>query len=417
MKKIFSSFLALCMLIGCTGMAIAESDHSIPELEEQYEDVIQSYYESMGSPDDEYVKNCMSLKALNYKSYEYCTASYFAQTSIVSNKNSYIIKTFVHNNSVRWEQLSGDTLEYVQLYNATTDTYYEYDASVDSVRTITSASKKGRDMQRYCFGFFEWLGCNAPLGTRSETEFNGRKAELYASDFGNSTSSVWYDSEYGIPLQYTQDDWTETYTVVPGATFDEAIFTFDSAAPGAPYGIDDARASTTEKRETPTEQPVQSQDTEEEEAELDLKTLKRIPDFTCTDMNGNEINNDIFASSKLTLVNIWGTWCSPCVGEMPDLQKLYAKYKDDGFNVIGVVEDPVGNEDLIQAIVEREGVDYMILYPDNKFYDDFVSLCFAYPSSLLVDSEGNVVDAVIMGAPGFEALDELVESTMKNMEP
>lgn len=151
---------------------------------------------------------------------------------------------------------------------------------------------------------------------------------------------------------------------------------------------------------------------EETDSELlSMKTMKKIPDFTCKDMNGNEIANEVFSDYKLTLVNLWGTWCNPCVAEMPKLQQLYEKYYDKGLNIIGVTEDATGNEDLVQKIVDTHGVTYTILYPDDQFYDDFVSICFSFPTSLLVDSEGNVL-RIFEGDPGFDALDSAINSIL-----
>ena len=60
--------------------------------------------------------------------------------------------------------------------------------------------------------------------------------------------------------------------------------------------------------------------------------------FAATDMDGNAVDESILSGKKVTMINLWAPWCGPCVGEMPDLQKLNEKYADKGFQVIGVID-------------------------------------------------------------------------------
>lgn len=382
----------------------------IPEIESMFENTLQQYTEQMGYEDKRLVQNFESLKALHYKAYAYCTRDYFVQTAIKNGDEERTIKTFVQDKNVRIEEYLGDKLAYVQVYTVDDDIYYEYDASSGDVKKITSAAQKCWDMGGYDYGFFQWKSCNAPQGERSETELNGRKAELYDYDMGtNGYNGVWYDAEYGIPMQFTQGKWTEVYTVVPRTSFDSTVFTFDLTMPSVPLSLSDIHSVNMSSDGSSQNEMTDPADSDNK---ITLETLDRIPDFSATDMNGTQVSNEIFSEYKLTLVNLWGTWCSPCVAEMPDLQKLYEKYNEDGLNVIGVTEDAYGNEELIQKIVETQGVNYMILYPSDQFYDDFVSLCFSFPSSLLVDSDGKVLTTV-MGVPGYEKLDGIVADALQ----
>ncbi len=61
--------------------------------------------------------------------------------------------------------------------------------------------------------------------------------------------------------------------------------------------------------------------------------------FSATDLDGNAVDESIFSSSKLTMVNIWATFCGPCIGEMPDLGLLNEEYASEGFQVVGIVAD------------------------------------------------------------------------------
>ena len=61
-----------------------------------------------------------------------------------------------------------------------------------------------------------------------------------------------------------------------------------------------------------------------------------MPDFCTYDLNGEEITNSIFAEKELTVVNIWGTFCAPCIEEMPELEELNKKYGEQ-IQFLGIV--------------------------------------------------------------------------------
>ncbi|KAJ49208.1 putative oxidoreductase, partial [Clostridium tetanomorphum DSM 665] len=72
--------------------------------------------------------------------------------------------------------------------------------------------------------------------------------------------------------------------------------------------------------------------------------LKTMPEFKVNDVNDKVVTNDIFKDKKLTMINIWGTFCKPCIDEMPELQDLYNEYGKKDVNIIGVVADGDTNE-------------------------------------------------------------------------
>ncbi|MBR5094777.1 MAG: redoxin domain-containing protein [Oscillospiraceae bacterium] len=110
--------------------------------------------------------------------------------------------------------------------------------------------------------------------------------------------------------------------------------------------------------------------------------------FSTTDRDGNTWDESVFAEHELTMINFWEPWCGPCVGEMPDLQDLYAAYADRGLLILGVYATE-GMEDDVDAVLERAGVQYPILHHCSAF-DEFDS---GYvPTTIFVDREGHVID-------------------------
>lgn len=133
------------------------------------------------------------------------------------------------------------------------------------------------------------------------------------------------------------------------------------------------------------------------------KQLNLFPEFKSKDFDGNEVTKDIFKDKKLTLVNFWFNGCAPCVGEIPHLQKLNKEIEKMGGQVIGInTEAQVGKDDVIKdakKILKKQGATYknISLDPDSEL-GKYAQEIMSYPTSVLVDNEGNIVGDPIVGA-------------------
>ncbi len=147
-------------------------------------------------------------------------------------------------------------------------------------------------------------------------------------------------------------------------------------------------------------------------------------EFTTQDVDGNEYTQELFKDYDLTLVNIFTTWCSPCVAEMPELEKLYQQMKDRGVNVVGFVLDvlnekgEVVQEDLkrAQELVEKTGVTYPVLLPDSGYLNGRLTGIEAFPETFFVDKNGNVVGGTYQGSAALEDWLEVVEQELAALE-
>ncbi len=136
--------------------------------------------------------------------------------------------------------------------------------------------------------------------------------------------------------------------------------------------------------------------------------------FQTTDLDGNAVDSkDLFAKNKITMINIWGTYCGPCVEEMPEIEVISKEYADKGAAVAGLVVDVTETDDSKLAdaedIVKTTGVTYLNL----KAWDGSNSQLPApgTPTTYFVDSEGNLAGDPIVGANVAkyrEALDQLL---------
>lgn len=122
-------------------------------------------------------------------------------------------------------------------------------------------------------------------------------------------------------------------------------------------------------------------------------------DFSATDINGESVDTDSIKDSKLIMVNFWEPWCGPCVKEMPDLEKLYQNYKDQGFVILGVFYS-LDSLDDAKAVVGDINITYPILIGNEDFFPFMTEYV---PTTVLFDSEGNLLSSeALIGARSYD---------------
>lgn len=136
--------------------------------------------------------------------------------------------------------------------------------------------------------------------------------------------------------------------------------------------------------------------------ENELVSKTPFPEFSEADTQGNTVSSDIFADYDATIINFWNNGCGTCIEEMPQLEELYHQFRERNINLIGVGTDSGTDEEQLETarnILKEKGVTYVNLSPDPEgaFYQDFISKVFTYPTTYIVDSEGNIIGAPIAG--------------------
>lgn len=117
--------------------------------------------------------------------------------------------------------------------------------------------------------------------------------------------------------------------------------------------------------------------------------------FTLKDINGNDVSLSDFRGS-VVLLDFWATWCPPCVTAIPELAELHNKYKEKGFEVIGISMDhSVGDT---KSFVSEEKVPYTILMSSDKVEKQYGVTTI--PVTFLIDKSGKVVKKHLGFAPG-----------------
>lgn len=119
--------------------------------------------------------------------------------------------------------------------------------------------------------------------------------------------------------------------------------------------------------------------------------------FEGTDLDGNPVSSEVFSQSKLTMVNVWATYCNPCLQEMPELGELAAEYDAAEFQLIGIVSDVMEGMDQSQAenLVQQTGANYPHLLLNESIYYALLTDVSGVPTTFFIDENGVVLDRVV----------------------
>ena len=153
----------------------------------------------------------------------------------------------------------------------------------------------------------------------------------------------------------------------------------------------------------------------QESMSLDAGT--KFPSFATQDLAGNAVTGDIFAQKDITVVNFWGTFCGPCISEMPELGE-WAREMPDNVQIIGIVTDVMaGDERDIQKaikITEKAQADFTNLLMDEALSAYCASVIVGVPTTILVNREGVIVGDAIVGAY-VDGYKQAVEAALNEM--
>lgn len=157
----------------------------------------------------------------------------------------------------------------------------------------------------------------------------------------------------------------------------------------------------------------------EEPEEASLEPVTGDLAFSSVDIDGNEIDGSVFAGYDLTMVNVFATWCPPCVAEMPELAQLYKDMEPQGVNIVGFVLDTrIDETQLDEAAIEaaknlreQTGVTYPCIIPDETFLNWYL-IVEAVPTTYFVDNNGNIVGEPVVGSNSYDGWKGIIEERL-----
>ena len=151
-------------------------------------------------------------------------------------------------------------------------------------------------------------------------------------------------------------------------------------------------------------------------------SMKKFPSFEGKDLNGNTVKSDkLFSGNAVTVVNFWFTTCNPCVGELAELDALNKKLAEKGGTLIGVNTFTLGGDEAAiseaKDVLMKKGATYQNVYfASDSEAGKFTSNILAYPTTYVVDRNGNIVGEPIVGAitekKQAETLQKLIDQAL-----
>lgn len=149
-----------------------------------------------------------------------------------------------------------------------------------------------------------------------------------------------------------------------------------------------------------TETEEAASETQIGEASKELQPFTPPVSFEAFTIDGEEMTSDIFSRSRLTMVNVWATYCNPCLREMPGLGELASEYETEDFQLIGIISDVMDGSDEealgnAQYLIRETGASYPHLLLNESLYYGMLVDVSAVPTTFFFNSEGTLLDTVV----------------------
>jgi peroxiredoxin len=142
----------------------------------------------------------------------------------------------------------------------------------------------------------------------------------------------------------------------------------------------------------------------------DTSRRKHAPDFALKDANGKLVHLTDY-QGKVVLLDFWATWCGPCKVEIPWFMEFQRKYKDRGFEVVGVSMDDDGWK-TITPYVEQKKINYRVVLGDDKTGDQYGGL-EALPTTFVIDRNGRIA-SIHVGLTDKKDFSDAIEKLLED---
>lgn len=140
-------------------------------------------------------------------------------------------------------------------------------------------------------------------------------------------------------------------------------------------------------------------------------------EFKTRTLNGDDADQEIFSQSKLTMVNVWATFCGPCINEMPDLGEISRAYDSSRFQIVGLISDVTEPEDeSALEIVEATQADYTHLTASEDLMNGVLRKINVVPTTIFVDRDGIQVGGVYTGSKSQSSWEHIIEQNLQEVE-
>ncbi|MEW6194929.1 MAG: TlpA disulfide reductase family protein [Bacteroidota bacterium] len=143
---------------------------------------------------------------------------------------------------------------------------------------------------------------------------------------------------------------------------------------------------------------------------VSISTAQSVSELKIETLNNKKINVKEHYQKGVLLINFWASWCQPCKSELPHLNRIYEKYKNKGFSIIGINQDSPKSVAKVRSFVASQNIKFPIaIDPNFEIFNKFNGQVLPY--NLLIDSNGEIVYRHTGYVPGDEKKleEEIVE--------
>lgn len=142
--------------------------------------------------------------------------------------------------------------------------------------------------------------------------------------------------------------------------------------------------------------------------------------FRTSTLEGAPVDERLFSNYKLTMINVWATFCSPCLNEMPELGELSKEYASKGVQIVGIVIDTMESDgsisqsqvELARQLVDKTGATYTHLLPSADLLSAGLSGVSSVPTTFFVDASGNLVGESYVGSRTAEKWQSIIDGLL-----
>ncbi len=166
---------------------------------------------------------------------------------------------------------------------------------------------------------------------------------------------------------------------------------------------------------------MQTVETEEETTEEATQEEPYVVSFEANTIEGEAMSSEIFANSRVTMINVWATYCNPCLSEMPDLGEIATAYDAEEFQMIGIISDVAegaSEDDIANAkelIEQTEAGSYSHLLLNESLYTNLVGGVNSVPTTFFVNQKGEML-GYAMGAQSKETWESIINDLLSSCE-
>lgn len=171
------------------------------------------------------------------------------------------------------------------------------------------------------------------------------------------------------------------------------------------------------ENEAESETQSASENTDAQSENTDSQEEAYILNFEASTIEGETLTSETFAGSKLTMINVWATYCNPCLSEMPDLGEIAAAYDTADFQIIGIISDVAEGaeeDDVTNAkdLITQTGANYPHLLLNESLYTNLVGAVDSVPTTFFVNQEGEILGYTI-GAKSKADWEEIINGLLE----